>query len=163
MPASFRNLSGSQRRRLPCLKLIFRDVLSSLLGGCGLWLPLKPKLLCGVALLGTRRRWPFTHAYALERLAGFMPIATHATYATIIVKRLTPITSRATPPHRQNQPDVALFTSDRESETRNYKGQGLNCQGADPLKRWYPALQFLMKTLEKPLHQIPDPHTNSSQ
>ena len=77
---------------------------------------------------------PFTRAYA-GALDHFQPIATHAIYATMIVKRLKPSTSRATPPHRQNQPDVALFTSDCESETGNYKGQAFNCQGAGPLER----------------------------
>ena len=50
-----------------------------------------------------------------------------------------------------------------ESETRNYKGQGPNCQGTDPLERRYLVKYLPVETLEKPLHQIPDPHTNSSQ
>src|SRR6266540_5121835 len=50
------------------------------------------------------------------------------TYATIIVKPTVFITGRATPPHRQNQPSVALLTSDYRSETRNYKDRCLNCQ-----------------------------------
>jgi hypothetical protein len=39
LPASFRNSSGSQRRRLPCFLNWIRDVLNSLNGGCGCWLP----------------------------------------------------------------------------------------------------------------------------
>jgi hypothetical protein len=57
-----------------------------------------------------------------------MPTATHAIYATIIVKR--PVTSfgRATPPHRQNLLDVALLTSDPLSETADYTDVTVLCQ-----------------------------------
>src|SRR6266699_1256810 len=50
------------------------------------------------------------------------------TYATIFVKPTALIISRATPPHRQNQPSVAVLTSDYVPETGNYNGRGLNCQ-----------------------------------
>src|SRR6266576_1064934 len=36
--------------------------------------------------------------------------------------------SRATPPHRQNLPDVAQLTSDVESETGDYNSRSFNCQ-----------------------------------
>ncbi len=127
-----------------------------------MWLPLKPKLFCGVASLDKKAAGPFTRACA-GALDHFQPIATHAIYATIIVKRLRPTASRATPPHRQNQPDVALCTSDRESETGNYKGQGLYCQGPGPLEGEQLARHLLVETLEESLQQIPDSHANSSQ
>jgi len=55
--------------------------------------------------------------HALERL--IMQTATQAIYATIIVNRLSNFAD-ATPPHRQNQLDVALIASDRLSETADY-------------------------------------------
>src|SRR5204863_6140230 len=57
--------------------------------------------------------------------------ATRTIYATIIVKRPNCL-GRATPPHLQNQLDVALFASDPWPETGNYTGADCLCQ-AEPL------------------------------
>jgi len=83
---------------------------------------LKPKLFCGVAFMA---RSFLLREYVLERLTGVGRDAYH--YATIIVKRPN-CSGRATPPHLQNQLDVALFDSDCESETGDYKGVDELCQ-----------------------------------
>ena len=62
--------------------------------------------------------------------------------------------SRATPPHRQNQLDVALLTSDAESETPNYKGEGGLCQAR--LDETKPIYLSQPRKLEDPLHEIPN-------
>ncbi len=55
------------------------------------------------------------------------PVATHAIYATIIVNGHYRI-GRATPPHRQNQLDVAYFIQTPVSETRDYTVAQRLCQ-----------------------------------
>jgi hypothetical protein len=75
---------------------------------------LEPKLFCGVALLDEKEY--LSRGQALD---GRKLTETLAIYATIIVNR--PIADgRATPPHRQNLPDVALLASDYLSETADY-------------------------------------------
>jgi hypothetical protein len=56
--------------------------------------------------------------------------ATQAIYATIIVNRLSDFAD-ATPPHRQNLLDVALFASDRLSETADYTDADELCQAQE--------------------------------
>jgi hypothetical protein len=56
--------------------------------------------------------------------------ATQAAYATIIVNPAAQSPSRATSPHRQNLLDVALLTSDCQSETVHYNCRAQNCQAA---------------------------------
>jgi len=85
---------------------------------------LKPKLFCGVAFIRTGVPSSRARVGATDPEAGYDACnLRHNTCQTTAQK-----ISRATPPHRQNQPDVALFTSDCESETGNYKDQVPNCQ-----------------------------------
>ena len=51
-----------------------------------------------------------------------MPLRHNMCQTTVVT------TSRATPLHRQNRLNVALFTSDYQPETGNYKDPALNCQ-----------------------------------
>ena len=83
---------------------------------------LEPKLFCSVA----KDEGLFPSKRAGAGTKGRGRSCSPAIYATIIVKR--PKRSRATPPHRQNQPDVALLTSDCQSETGDYKDWVNICQ-----------------------------------
>jgi len=117
-------------------------------------------------------RWPFC-VQALEQLV-FSASCGAGIYATIIVNRLSQPGSRATPPHRQNLLDVALLTSDVESETPNYRGEGGLCQAqiketqpqfpSQP-HRW--ASRFFEagrpRKLEDPLHEIPNPDREAAE
>jgi hypothetical protein len=134
---------------LPCQNISVRDVLLASSGGCGLWLPLS-RLFCGVAFWTGRPQGLSRVACAGCRL---LPEGKRqrdrTTYATIFVKPTALLTAGATPPHRQNQPSVALSTSDCMSETANYKGQRLNCQAR--LRYWFHLKTSIQKQMSKVL------------
>lgn len=71
----------------------------------------------------------------------------------------TDLISRATPPHRQNQLSVALFASDRSSETGDYIDRSVRCQG----REWSTSsLQILASNFTEcpkscPPNRVPNP------
>jgi len=65
------------------VKRVFRDVLNSLWGGCGSWLPSSQNFSVASHYMDEKELPPRGHA--LERL--IMQTATQAIYATIIVNR----------------------------------------------------------------------------
>ena len=86
---------------------------------------LKPKLFCGVAFR-TKGVIDPSSAQALEQLA-FQPShdacnLRHNICQTTVLK---PVGQRL---HTDRTNQTLHFTSDCESETGNYKGQGFNCQ-----------------------------------
>src|SRR5882672_6643552 len=88
------------------------------------------------------------------------PTAAHTIYATIIVKRPPYLTGRATPPHRQNQPDVAHSQFRLKSETANYNSSSTCCQVEDgsPV-----LIQFRDRVLESDLHSTSEPRSGSDR
>jgi hypothetical protein len=119
-------LSGSQRRRAALLiGISVRDVLNHQRGRVWIVASLKPTFLW-------RRIYRDEKTESLSRVsrvgAQNKNNATRDNLRHNNCQTTALIASRATPPHRQNQPDVALLTSDCKSETGNYNGQGWNCQ-----------------------------------
>lgn len=88
--------------------------------------PLKPTFLW--RRIGTRSRLVGNRS---ALVFGTKPgLRDTGNYATIVVKPPEQISAGATPPHRQNHLDVALLTSDCQSETGDYSEPSRDCQAA---------------------------------
>src|SRR5215211_2437893 len=61
---------------------------------------------------------------------------------------------RATPPHRQNHLDVALFTPDTWSETGDYTDVGCLCQAKNPLQDSKIGQDYMIDLVHLENHEI---------